>query len=156
LQADVTFAPGLFQAIQSPAAPAITWFKSLPGYDNDGDRVWGVYLLVLEKSEHTPKLYTGSGTNAQEGVKHRFNIYDQASRGDLKSSSNELPVYVKKALADGYNITSKGLLVTGPIPSAEFIPMARCLFLALESAFTFMMWTLITNSAFAGMVAMCL
>jgi hypothetical protein len=101
-----------------------------------------------------PKLYTGSGTNADHGVDHRFRTYDKASRGEL---TNQLPSNVKKSLEEGFKITSKGLLVTAPLPKASSVPMVRCLLIALESALTFMLWTLVVStSTFGGKVAMCL
>jgi len=61
----------------------------------------GCVALVLEKPGCKPKVYIGSGTSWSLGVVGRFKQYDD---GFL------LPVYVEKALDEGYEIVSKGLL----------------------------------------------
>ena len=68
------FAPGLLDVLQSSTLPAITFFKSLP---TDHKKVWGVYLLVLEKRDPRSKIYIGSGTSVTGGVSSRLCQYDK-------------------------------------------------------------------------------
>lgn len=63
----VVFAPGLLQVLQCSAPPTLGYLKTLPLCDRL-DRVWAVYLLILEKPGRRPKVYVGSGTNAAMGV----------------------------------------------------------------------------------------
>ena len=44
----------------------INLFKTLPSCDRL-DRLWAVYMLVLEKNGHKSKIYIGSGTHAGQG-----------------------------------------------------------------------------------------
>ena len=53
---------------QSPTAPTIAYFKGLPLHL---DKLWAVYLLVLEKAGQRPRIYIGSGTASETGVKTR-------------------------------------------------------------------------------------
>ncbi|KAJ5010208.1 Protein pyrABCN [Colletotrichum sp. SAR 10_99] len=113
--AKISFAPGLFDALQADDPPSIEWFQSLPGLGSQ--TVWGVYALTLEKPEHQPRLYASSGTNSARhssgGVKARFNNYDNRTF---------LPRYVQLALEDGFTITHKALLCTAPVPPVPIFP----------------------------------
>lgn len=122
--ASMVFAPGLLQVLQSSTPPTVSYLKSLP---TNFKKLWGIYLLVLEKPGHRPKIYIGSGTDAKSGVSARLATYDS---GVLK------PMYVGRALQDGYVIVHKGLLCWTSLPSAAMVPVLRVLFLALEATFT--------------------
>jgi hypothetical protein len=133
--ASLSFAPGLFEALDSQVAPSIAFFKSLP---NDFRKRWGVYVIVLEKEGCAPKVYIGSGTGWASGVWTRIMCY---IRGD------QLPVNVLKALRDGFTITHKGPLVWAPMPPAEEKPTIRLLFIALEAMFHFVFWSMASKTA---------
>ncbi|KAL9032893.1 MAG: hypothetical protein Q9180_006244, partial [Flavoplaca navasiana] len=53
----------------------LQFFKNLPDNTWWGSH-WAVYAIVLEKLGFRPKLYTGSGTSAHQGVHQRFWQYD--------------------------------------------------------------------------------
>jgi hypothetical protein len=119
------FAPGLYDVLTGDAPPSIEFLKNLP-QDATSD-MWAAYALVLTKDGALTKAYFGSGTRTVGGAAARFKNYDDEA---------VLPVHVAKALADGYEIVSKGLLVTSTHPLATS-PYVRCLFLAMEATFTF-------------------
>ncbi|KAJ3957084.1 Carbamoyl-phosphate synthase [Colletotrichum tropicale] len=135
--AKISFAPGLFDALQADDPPSIQWFKSLPGLGSQ--TVWGVYALTLEKPEHQPRLYASSGTNSARhssgGVKARFKNYD---------NQQMLPKYVQLALEDGFTITHKALLCTAPVPPVPIFPVTRILFYGLEACFSYLFWAMRT------------
>jgi hypothetical protein len=120
----VTFAPGLLDRLKATSPPTITFFKSLP---TRLKKHWAVYVLVLEKRSYRPKIYVGSGTHAVSGIWERFNQYD---------NNTNIPMYVKRALDDGYSIVHKGLLCWCPLPSAVTRIPLRALFLVLETVST--------------------
>ncbi|KAK3080238.1 hypothetical protein LTS18_002775 [Coniosporium uncinatum] len=101
--------------------------------------MWGVYLLTLEKPGCGTRIYVGSGTDKVRGVVARLWCYDNGVT---------LPLYVDKALRDGFTIVRKGLLCWIPLPSASEIPAFRALFLVLETAFTFSLWTMRSKSSY--------
>lgn len=124
------FAAGLFDALQSPHPPSLTFFKSLP---TDTFRKWAIYVLVLEAPGRKFRIYIGSGTAALFGVSSRFAEYNKVSN---------MPRRVQEALADGYKITHKGLLCWIPIPTAALLPKTRLMFVAMEAAFAFVFWAM--------------
>jgi hypothetical protein len=120
----LTFAPGLLDVLQSKTSPTTSYFRSLPLYLV---KIWGVYLLVLEKPSHRPKVYIGSSTEGRSGLCTRMSQYDRGVN---------LPIYVRRALDDRYTISYKGLLCWSPLPTgAEKFPL-HALFLAVEAAFS--------------------
>jgi len=72
--ASLTFAPGLFDLLISQTAPTIAELKKLPTnvLPTRLSKIWGVYLLVLEKPDCRPRVYIGSSTN-QAGIIQRLN-----------------------------------------------------------------------------------
>lgn len=130
------FAPRLLDILQSSPLPALSFFKSLP---TECSKIWAVYLLVLEKANCTPRLYTGSGTHAERGAHERLRQYDTGTK---------LPKHVKAALAEGYEITHKGTLCSTPIPAAEDVRRLRLFFVLLEATFTFVFWTVKVKTEF--------
>jgi hypothetical protein len=62
----LTFAPGLLDVLQSKIPPTISYFKSLPLHLV---KMWGVYLVVLEKPSSRPKVYIGSSTESRSGLR---------------------------------------------------------------------------------------
>jgi hypothetical protein len=140
----VTFAPGLFEALNSATPPTLAYLKSLP---HNATQSWAVYLLVLEKTGSRPLVYVGSATNAQSGAGKRFSDYRR---------SHHIPVYVKAALDDGYTITSYGLLVTMPRPGKFLYAPLRALFLGMEAAFTYSLGTLLPGNPDSPLIFLCL
>ena len=140
----LVFAPGLSDVVRSSTPPAVAWFKSLP---TNNKKVWGIYLLVLEKQDSRVKIYIGSGTSVSGGLSNRLGHYDQ---------KRLLPRHVKTALDEGYTITHKGLLCSASIPSVSEVPMTRLFFVALEATFTFVFWALKSKTAYGyGFADMC-
>lgn len=139
----MAFAPGLLDALQSKAPPTISFFKSLPIHF---EKRWGVYILVLEKPGHRPKVYTGIGTEKRSGVCTRVGQY---SRG------MNIPIYVQRALNDGYTISHKGLLCWSPLPAAANRYRLRALYLVAEAAFSLYFWTMVSRTKDYGMPRLC-
>ena len=94
----LVFAPNLFNVLRAAVPPTIQYFKTLP---TETSNRWAIYLLVLEKSCCRPRIYIRSATDSYYGVHHRFGQYN---------TGDALPMYVKKALDEGYSIVHKGLL----------------------------------------------
>ena len=97
-------------------------------------KAWGVYIVV-KKTNDIPLIYIGSGTSVRGGVSTRLREYNL---GRDKALSN----YVNAAIQNGYEIIHKGLLVWCPIPSPANIPIFRLLFIAMETAFNFLFWSM--------------
>lgn len=135
------FAPGLMQILQSSTAPAISEFKTLPPpLDNFKEKLWGVYLLVLEKDSHCPRIYIGSGTSSECGVRSRLASYQiRVSTGKCSST---IPHYVETSLKEGYTISHKCLLAWTPLPRASARYKLRCFTLVVESVFTLYFWAM--------------
>lgn len=92
------FASGLLGTLQYSSPPLLTDFQGLPEKPTDQ---WGVYLLILEKTNERPQIYVVSGTHSSDGVAFRWNQY---------TYHQKLPRYLSKALEDGYTLSSKELL----------------------------------------------
>lgn len=122
-----TFAPGLIELFDAPEAPTLARLKAIPTTVID---CWGVYLLILEKEGSPSKVYVGSGTNAEYSIPARFEAYEKM---------DHLPVYVEKAINDGYNITHKKLLCWTPsIPRPGKVPITRLLIVGLEGTLAYL------------------
>lgn len=143
--ASLTFAPGLFDAVQAASPPAVSFFLSLP---SDSSRRWAVYALVLEKPDALSLIYIGSGTDARDGLRSRWRHYE-------KPDFDMLPEHVLAALKDGYSIVHKGTLVWSPLPSAANVPIFRVLFIAMEAAFTFLFWAVKSRKPDHFMISCC-
>ena len=143
--ASLSFCPGLFDAVQSPDPPDVSFFESLP---SNAVRIWGVYVIVLKKKNAVPLIYIGSGTSVSGGVSSRWQAYN---RRDVST----MPRFVLAAFRDGYSIVHKGLLVFCPIPPAADVPMFRLLFLAMEATFSFLFWAMRSQDKDYGMSSFC-
>jgi hypothetical protein len=139
----LTFAPGLLDVLQSKTPPTISYFKSLPLHLA---KIWGVYLLVLEKPNHHPKVYIGSSTESRSGLCTQMSQYNRRQN---------IPIYVQRALDDGYTISSKGPLCWSPLPTAAETYRLRALYLAVEAASSLYFWTMVSRTQDYGMPRLC-
>jgi hypothetical protein len=132
--AGVTFAPGLFAMLQAAAPPTIAHLKTQ--HSNMGNNVLkgqiGVYLHILEKKNHEPRLYVGSATGSK-GLFARLNNY---------KLSQSLPPSYKAAISMGYRRTHTSLLAVVPLADKmKFYLQTMAVVFALESFFMFKFWT---------------
>lgn len=141
----IDFCSGLLPVHKASAPPSIDWFLALPSADSPG-KVWAIYVLVLRKHGHRFKLYIGSATAFDAGVRGRFYEY---KRGE------HLPRYVKSALDDGYTIKKKALLATCPIPLAAKAPVYRVVILALEAILACYFWAMYKRDHDYGFNHLC-
>lgn len=132
--ANLTFAPGLLEVVQSPTPPTIEFFKKLPVKYLG---LWGIYVLVLEKLGCPTLIYIGEATETKKGIRQRWYAYDKP-----ETYRKLLPSKVAEALDDGYKIVHKGVLAYTGIPSAKDVPRFRVLFYALEAMFSFLFWAM--------------
>jgi hypothetical protein len=134
--ADITFAPGVLEAMLSPTPPEVSFFQTLPSKELG---LWGVYCLVLEKPGCQPLVYTGEASEKSEGIKNRWRVYDNPK---VPSYREALPSRVRASLDNGFKITHKGVLAYYPIPEVRNRPRVRVMNYALEAMFSFMFWTM--------------
>ncbi|KAI7316966.1 hypothetical protein KC315_g10582 [Hortaea werneckii] len=140
------FAPGLLDVLQRATPPTLADFKSLP--DSDRLQTWGVYLFVLEKDGHRPKIYVGSSTNSKTGLHSRMLNYDNGCG---------MPWLLRQALDEGFEITHRGLLCWMPMPPLIEQSLSILLMLALECAFTWAFWAMVGQTEYGyGMSELCL
>lgn len=132
--ANITFAPGLLDVVQSPTPPSIEFFKSLPVKYLG---LWAVYGLVLEKPDCPPLVYTGEASDARFGVPARWKHYENPV-----SYRKQLPSKVKEAIDAGYKITHKGVFAWYSIPAAKNVPRFRVLNYSMEVMFSYLFWTM--------------
>lgn len=138
----LSFAPGLLDVLQSDDPPSIDFFMSLP---TQWYKVWGIYMLVLVKPGHQPRIYVGSGTNSLSGVSSRLKNYD---------NHQILPRWVDYSLKNGFIIAHKGLLCWAPIPMSNK-PRTRALFLGLEAAFSYAFWCFYSHALGLDLLDLC-
>ncbi|KAG4415314.1 hypothetical protein IFR04_011569 [Cadophora malorum] len=120
----LTLCPNLYDVLTSSEPPSIEFFKSLPEIDG---KMWAIYCVTLEKTGHKPELYIGSGTEAEYGVILRFRTY--------QPGNYLLPLLVRDAFRQGYQMTHFGLLCWIPLPTPGLVPRVRARFLSLEAIF---------------------
>ncbi|KAM0391007.1 hypothetical protein ACHAQC_007186 [Fusarium culmorum] len=144
-ESGLQFAPGLLDIVQAPLPVTIRVFKSLPAPQLGQ---WGVYVIVLKKHGHRPKVYVGSGTS-KYGVHTRLNLY-------TNGLTYRLPVGIVAAMEDGWMITHQGLLCWILMPAPALFPLNRLLFLALEATFGFAFWAMDSNRQYVAMDKVCL
>ena len=125
--AGIVFTAGLLDALQADSPPSITWFESLDV--TIPRRAWGVYAVILKHATLRPKVYVGSGTNANQGVRSRLLHY--------KRKRCICPAkYIRKALELGYTVSHRALLAHCPIPAPTLRPLLTSILIALEAALT--------------------
>jgi hypothetical protein len=125
LLSTIAFAPGLIEVLESATPPTIAFFERLPTNLNG---LWGVYLIVLRKQGCRSKIYIGCGTDSVRGLHVRF--------GHYKDNGSKLPKLIKKAIANGYRISHKGILCWATIPNSKTRFSLRALFIILETVFS--------------------
>jgi len=136
----VSFATDLLEVLTSSLPPTIDWFKSLPTPSNG---LWGVYLILLEKSMCRPRIYIGSGVSSKnEGVAGRLRDYKYRER---------MPRYIGQAVDEGYKITHKGVLCWTVIPHSSTGFIMRSLLLLLETTFALALWSMHSRTKTYGM-----
>ncbi|KAK0109416.1 DEAD-box ATP-dependent RNA helicase [Cadophora gregata] len=148
------FASGLLPALQSSSPPTINYFKSL---SLSPEKKWAIYLLVLEHEDsgRRPRVYVGSGTSVQMGVKSRLNKYDRREQNGTTGSDNPMPRWVEKSMLEGYKITHKCLLCWTGLPKASDVFHLRSLFLILETVFAFLFAAMVNRDKSYGMADFC-
>jgi len=134
LISNIAFAPGLLDVVQSKTPPIIFYFKSLPLYL---DKVWAIYVIVLEQGGCRPIIYIGSGTHSRKGVAARMYEYD---------IGHSLPRFIQRALDNGYKITHRGLLCWTPRPESSARYKLRALLLVLEFSFSMYFRAMVSRS----------
>lgn len=137
--APLEFCPGLLSSMQASTPPSISFFRQLP---DKGRRRWGIYAIVLKKTGSIPKVYIGSSTNSSGGIEKRFYSYGK----NLTGNNAAVPQMVRKAVADNYEITHKGIIVWQRAPTAGDIPRQRLLLVAIEATLSFYFWTMVSRT----------
>lgn len=140
----LSLAPGLQHILVSLNPPTILDLKRVAVKSNKILRhrlreIWAMYLVILEKRGCPPLVYIGSGTSLIRGARVRLRCYET---GQMLSPNT------RKAIGEGYEITSKGCLCWAPKPGAANAPVFRSVFLALESSLSFMLWAYKTKKDF--------
>ena len=121
----------------------MSYLKSLP---INGHKLW-LLRAVYSPQVCPSEIYIGSSTNTTNSV--------SARRRRGYDSGAAIPRYVQKSL-DGYVIVHKCHLCWTLLPSAAELPLLRHLFLALEAAFTFVLWAIYVKTGYGhGMTSMC-
>jgi hypothetical protein len=133
-EANITFAPGLLDVLQSDEPPAIRFFENLP---TPSHAKWGIYCLVMKKPGHRDRLYVGVATDSARGYVTRFWQY---------AAGYSVPRYVQESLDDGFVIAHKGLLCWAAIPSPNLVSVIRVLFYELEATFCYTFWAMHVDS----------
>lgn len=142
--------------IQAPEPPKIRFFRNLPSEDDVPLReVWGIYVLVLTKPGETPLIYVGSSTDAAYSMHTRFRCYDRYVAATTKSEKEAVGVYIKAALAKGYKIVRKGILIWCRIPAGGKRPRIVAFMLAAEATLAFLVWAMYSASKDYGIAACC-
>lgn len=146
LEAGLSFAPGLFDILQSEIPPTIGFFEKLPLLLQE--KIFGVYLLVLEKDGHRPRIYVGSATESRRGFRSRYAHY-------TSSGNSTRPFHVQRSLDSGYTLCHIGLLCWAPMPAPAEIFKSRVLFFLLEAVFSFTLWSIRSRTKSYGMPLLC-
>jgi 5-methylcytosine-specific restriction endonuclease McrA len=147
------FADGLWQIFHAASPPTIEFLKTLPMPDLC-QKIWGVYVLVLEKPGANARVYTSTGTDSVLGYQRRHNDYTRFRRTRKRDSTMTNRI-LRSVLEDGFEITHQGLVCWCPLPqSAHQFPM-RCLFLLLETVFSLAFWTMTSKKKDWCMPALC-
>lgn len=146
-QVSIRYTPYLWDILQDSRPPTIEQFKQFREFRRT-DRIWGIYLLILEKDGRQPKIYIGSGTESLRGLQRRMVGYDAGINGAT-------PQRMTEALLDGYEISHKLLLCWTPLPDITLQPRLRALFITIEAAFGYLLWAMYTIKKDFGMSSIC-
>ncbi|KAK5058973.1 hypothetical protein LTR84_011237 [Exophiala bonariae] len=113
--AQLSYAPGLLEAIHADEPPDISFFERL--HEHPSPRtIWAIYAIVLDNRDDTQSLYIGSATAFIGGMGARFKTYDDVLRLSQKAEAENdqqsgVPSRMKEAVLDGSIITHKVPLV---------------------------------------------
>ncbi|KAJ6282620.1 hypothetical protein J3E71DRAFT_240182 [Bipolaris maydis] len=152
----LAFCPDLLEVLNADLPPTIEWFKNLPTGNLLITKCWGVYALTLEKPDHKPRIYIGSGTQGTLGVRARWSQYDaHTPQLDYDKDLSSMPRFVLSSLEEGYTITYKGLLVAAPLPSAAVKPFRRLFLVALEAALACAFWAFKHDKLYSSFGSSC-
>ncbi|KAH6406046.1 hypothetical protein HBI60_035830 [Parastagonospora nodorum] len=136
----LTFAPGLAEVLDSPTPPTLEYFRSLPeAGSKDWWKHWAIYLHIYELEGRKPRIYIGSSTS-EVGAATRLAEYEDTT------SDDGLPIFVKRAIAQGFQKTRTTLLAWSDIPAVGIFPRARQRYLGLEGIFQMLFFTSIINN----------
>ncbi|KAE8822607.1 hypothetical protein HRS9139_09947 [Pyrenophora teres f. teres] len=136
----LTYASGLSEVLASPTPPSLDYFRSLPSAMPDElHDVWIVYLHIYELQDHRPRVYIGSGTNAELGGGQRLKDYDNPD-------ATTMPRMIQAALKKGFSKTHTTILCSSPIPSAGHVPKARQRYLAMEGVMQMLFFASVYNN----------
>jgi hypothetical protein len=119
--ADLHFAPGLREALMSPTAPPIEFFRSLAVPQRG---TWGVYCIVMEKDKCKPLFYVGSGTLAdvqRSGIAVRAKAHVSSKPSTLFACSPCQFVAKDEQALDNHLLTAKHKAKSAKSNSASFM-----------------------------------
>lgn len=146
------FAPGLVEALAGPSPPSLGFLKSLSSPDAKDlrqDKIWGVYIQILEMAGRKPRLYIGSGTCTSRGMAGRLAAYENGL------DPNHLPRHVWRAFQQGFTKTHTALLCWSQAPPAGLVTIGRQRFLGIEGIFQMFLFAAYSSKAdpiWAGLV----
>lgn len=115
----------LLDILTSSSPPSLDFFRGIPALPVE-EKVWAVYLLLLEKPGCPAKIFIGSGIDKKAGAKPRLRNGDHGTH---------LPRFVERALNDGHTYSNRGLLFWAPLPPDHKSGTARVRFVAVEAVF---------------------
>ncbi|KAG5807660.1 hypothetical protein H9Q74_005582 [Fusarium xylarioides] len=119
--------------------PTVEFFKSLPTIQRT-DSLWGVYVLVLERSGEKPFIYVDSGTAGNVSIYARLHQYDNLMK--TREWFSGIPKFMCDKTEYGWGVTHKGVLVSSPLPSKSEQLLLRALMLLMETLFTIIFWAI--------------
>jgi hypothetical protein len=134
----ITYAAGLNAVLEGAAPPSLEFFRSLPAIvPSQWRKHWAVYVHIYELDGRKPRLYIGSAT-AEVGAMARFNSYE-SGRGNL-------PRFVQRALAQGFEKTHSAALCWSNTPVPGLALKARQRYLGVEGIFQMVFFATIFNN----------
>jgi hypothetical protein len=135
---------GLLNVLKSLNRPSIAWFEALS--DFAPFHCWGIYIQILRKKGKKTLLYIGSGTSTIGGIRLRLLEYVRGKN---------LPCGIEDAIAKGYRIVHRAVLVRCPIPSPAQIPFVRLAMVAVEAAFSALFSAMPNRHTSYGLPGIC-
>lgn len=142
--ANISFASGLLDVVQSSSPPSFSWILNLSS--DIPINAWAVYIIVLQKPGHRPRIYIGCSCRAKQGIRAR--IYEH-------EKGRACPRYVREALDDGWTLTHSRLVAWCPIPSPEHFPRVRTFIWVLEAYFSGLFFAMYSQERSYGIAYVC-